>query len=283
MSTCPLCERPGRPLFAKGGYLIQGCMHCGHQWTAVSDAQEHVQRIYNDYYFHGDAAGYPDYLSEGSLLTARGRWYARLLRRFTEPGLMLDVGAAAGFILKGFTQTGWQGVGVEPNATMAEYARQTLGLHVHTGTLEQFHSTEQFDVISMIQVVAHFPEPRQAFARAAELTRPGGHWLIETWDRASWSAWLFGQSWHEYSPPSVVQWFSAAGLRRFARRFGFRYVASGRPRKCLSGAHAKALLASRVPGLPLGRRLEGMVALIPDRLTVPYYADDLFWVLFRKE
>jgi SAM-dependent methyltransferase len=275
---CPICHSPSRPLFDKDGYGIRGCEACGHQFAELAADPDHVARVYGDDYFHGGGAGYPDYLSEASLLRERGRWYARLVRRYTRPGTLLDVGAAAGFVLQGFLDRGWHGKGIEPNLGMVEHARK-LGLDVRTGTLEELAPGELFDLVSLIQVLPHFVEPRRALAAAAAVTRPGGYWLFETWNRDSWIARALGPSWHEYSPPSVLHWFSPGGLQRLAGQFGFRKVARGRPAKWINGGHAKSLLRHKLGASGLAARL---LDVVPDRLAIPYPAEDLFWMLLQR-
>jgi SAM-dependent methyltransferase len=280
---CPICDTATQQLFEKHGYPIHGCPHCGHCCAALAETAGHVGRIYGDHYFHGHDAGYPDYLSEGPLLRNHGRRYARLLRRFTSPGTLLDVGAAAGFILRGFCDLGWQGRGLEPNEAMAAHARTVLHVDVQTGDLENWRPAAQFTLVSMIQVVAHFHDLRRAFRTAADATQPGGFWLIETWNRASLSAMLFGRHWHEYSPPSVLHWFTPRSLRQLARQFGLRQIAQGRPRKMLGGAHAKLLLRPRLEALPCGSWLAPFANFIPDRAEILYPAEDLFWAVFQKQ
>lgn len=279
---CPICNSPSRPLFVKDGYRVRACEACGHRFAEPRLDPGHVARVYSDDYFHGGGAGYADYLGEGPLLRDRGRWYARLLGRYTKPGTLLDVGAAAGFVLRGFLDRGWQGKGVEPNPRMAEYARTRLGLDVRTGTLEDLPPGESFDVVSLVQVLPHFVEPRRALAAAAAVTRPGGFWLVETWNRASWTARAFGPNWHEYSPPSVLHWFSPEGLRRLAGQFGFRKVAGGRPAKWIDGGHAKSLLRHKLGTSAVGGVASRALDVIPDRLAIPYPAEDLFWMLLQK-
>ena len=242
-----------------------------------------MSRVYGDDYFRGGAAGYCDYLGDETILRERGRWYGRLLSRHMGPGRVLDVGAAAGFWLAGMADLGWAGRGIEPNDRMSAHARERLGLDVLPGTLEAFQSDEIFDLVAMIQVVAHFVDVRGALRVAAEHTRPGGHWLIETWDRSSLSARLFGRRWHEYSPPSVLHWFTGDGLGRLARSFDMREVARGRPRKRISGAHAKSLLRYKLQGGLPRWLVDGVLRVIPDRLTLPYPSDDVFWMLLRRD
>jgi SAM-dependent methyltransferase len=280
---CPICNSPTRQLFVKDGYPIRGCEVCGHRFAEVPPDPGHVARVYGDDYFHGGGAGYSDYLGEADLLRGRGRWYARLLARYARPGTLLDVGAAAGFILQGFIDRGWTGKGLEPNPAMAEHARTRFGLQVATGTLEDLQPGESFDLVSLIQVLPHFVEPRRALAAAAAVTRPEGYWLIETWNRASLTAWVFGESWHEYSPPSMLHWFSPEGVQRLAGQFGFRKVARGRPPRWINGGHAKSLLRHKLGTSAPAKVASRLLAVVPDRPAIPYPAEDLFWMLLRKE
>ena len=279
---CPICSQTTRPLFAKHGYDVVACDGCGHRMADVPDWPDHVERFYGDEYFSGGGDGYRDYLSEGSLLRTTGRRYGRIVANYVAPGKMIDIGAAAGFILRGFIDIGWQGVGIEPNQQMAEHARSRLGLDVTTDTIERLAAREEFDLVSMIQVIGHFKDPRAAIGAAGAALCPGGCLLIESWNRSSLTARLFGRHWHEYSPPSVLHWFSPDSLRRLVEKAGFRQLARGRPLKLINGEHAKSLLKYKLGSTPLGRVTARALALMPDSLPIIYPADDLFWAIFRK-
>ncbi len=275
MPNCPLCNSDSRFAFEAKGFPLHDCTRCGHRFTAIDADEAHVAEVYGDSYFSGGGAGYADYLAEGEMLNLRGRMYAAKIAKLrSEPGKMLDVGAAAGFILRGFVDSGWQGTGLEPNSEMAKFGAKALGLHISRGSLENFRSREKFDLVSMIQVVAHFYDPRSAFERARDLLNDDGLLLIETWNRESLSARIFGKGWHEYSPPSVLQFFSESGLTRFLAEIGFEKVASGRPSKKISGAHARSLLKYR-----LGDNF--LLKLIPEKVNFPYPSEDLFWAAYR--
>lgn len=289
---CPICGARTRRIFVKDSYPIRECMRCHHRSVQMSLCADHIAKVYGDHYFQAGGqqgnAGYLDYLAEADLLQAHGWRYAELLRRFMPLGTVLDVGAAAGFILQGLVERGWRGVGLDPNAKMADYGRTRLGLTMVTGALEDAHIVKSagrgtFDLITMIQVIAHFQDLHRALTHAANLTRDGGFWLIESWDRTSWPAWLLGRYWHDYSPPSVLHWFSPTGVAEVASQFGFVEVARGRPQKRFKGAYAKALFRYKLQGLPLSTLLTLPFALIPDRLTLPYPNLDLFWILVQKK
>jgi len=70
-----------------------------------------VTQIYSDDYFFKGGAGYNDYTLEKNMLIKRGEYYADKISKYIHSGKALDVGAAAGVVLKGFINKGWQGIG----------------------------------------------------------------------------------------------------------------------------------------------------------------------------
>lgn len=245
---------------------------------------DHTNRFYADDYFSDGADGYSDYLRDDEILQNRGSWYGRLLTKHgITKGRLLDIGAAAGFLAKGFQQEGWDAQGLEPNESMVDYGRHVLNLTMHEGSLESIELSEEFDVISIIQVLAHFTDPAKAFCKAATATKPGGHWLIETWNYKSLAARFFGKSWHQYSPPRTLHWFTPNSLTALAAQFGMQSVASGRPDKSITAQHAKSLLQHATAESSFLKLATSPAALLPDRLKIPYPADDVAWYLFRKD
>ncbi|MDH3495031.1 MAG: class I SAM-dependent methyltransferase [Acidobacteriota bacterium] len=274
--SCPLCGGSGSTVFVVNGCRISDCGVCGHRFHWVADPVSHLSTVYDESYFTGGGAGYPNYLAEAELLRARGAMYARKIVPYVgQPGKMLDIGAAAGCILSGFIDEGWEGIGLEPNGGMIAAARDLYGLELIEGTLESFETDQRFDLVSAIQVAGHFYDPRMAFENAFEILKTDGVLLIETWNRESLLARLFGENWHEYSPPSVVQWWSPESLCRFLAQLGFDRIAGGRTVKKISGMHLRSLLDYKFGK----RRLAG---LIPERFAIPYPSEDLFWGLYRK-
>src|ERR1041385_7100550 len=99
--VCPICDASPHRVFQKHGYWILECPNCHHRFCEIQASEAHAKTVYDDGYFTEGGAGYSDYLAESRLLTEHGEWYGKLLQKYTTPGRLLDVGAAAGFILKG--------------------------------------------------------------------------------------------------------------------------------------------------------------------------------------
>ena len=279
---CPTGESVTDRIFQVDGYWIRECQGCHLRCVEINPSHEHVNQVYDDNYFTGGGAGYINYFDEANIISAHGRQYGKILNQFMEPGRVLDVGAAAGYILKGLSEYGWDGLGLEPNASMAAHGRTNVGVNIEVGTLEQFESDGKFDLVNMVQVLPHFYDLQKAFSSAANLTKPNGYWLIETWNKDSLIAKMMGPNWHEYSPPSVLYFFSPNSLRSLVKRFGFEEVARGRPAKKINSGHAKSLLKYKLSDSTLGRLGKKAMNLIPDDLTFPYPSYDLFWALYKK-
>ncbi len=279
---CPLCRRTSVPQFEKHGIWIRECSGCGHRFAIPDAPDQHVQQVYGDDYFFNGGAGYDDYLSEAGILVSHGRRYGRLLKRHGAGTSLLDVGAAAGLILDGLVKEGFEGCGVEPNETMARFAQTELGLDVTASAFEDFETDRQFDVVTIVQVMGHFIDPHDALERVSRLLKPQGICLVETWNVGSWTARLSGQNWHEYSPPSVLHWYTPESLTTLFAHHGLEAVSQGRPTKKVSVGHTRSLLQHVKATSRLASIAAKALSILPPQLALPYPSEDLFWMTFRR-
>lgn len=282
--NCIICHKTTQIVFKIGDYPVYECSNCNHRFTEPKDIESHVCKTYSDDYFFCGGAGYPNYLDERDLLLKRGNWYGKLVgKHIKRPGKLLDIGCAAGFVLKGLVDCGWEGYGIEPNECMAEYARNNLKLDVHTGTIESYSLERKFDLICLIQVVAHIVDLGQVVQRLKEMLSNEGVILIETWNCRSWTARLFGKQWHEYSPPSVLHWFCPESLNQLFGSFNFEIVDRGRPPKKITWKHAASIISYKLNRLSFFSQIDKIFRTIPEDFTIPYPAEDLFWSLYKKQ
>ena len=290
---CPICNATSGFTFSKAGFDLFDCSDCDHRFCyPKADHESHVNEVYADDYFSGEGDGYDDYLGQKDLLIKQGETYAkRIGRHLPEKNgeeqikTILDVGAAAGFLLKGFENQGWKGVGVEANASVAQFGREKVGVDVRNQTIEGFLASNPkhvSDAVAMIQVLPHLFDPQAAVESVSQILKPGGHFLIETWDRKSLTARMFGKRWHEYNPPSVLHWFSKSCLKRLLDEAGFDVIDRGRPTKWIRVGNGISLIRYSVRDSMVGRIVTMPLALVPKKLKVPYFLDDVFWVLARK-
>ncbi len=276
------CQEGKHVLFQKKGYSITECIRCGHRFTKITETEEHLSKVYSDDYFFKGKDGYPNYLEEMKSLYQSGKYYSKIIRKYHSPGKVLDVGCAAGFILKGFEESGWNCSGVEPNDTLAAYGRQNLHLNITTGGLETYKSSEKFDLVNLIEVIGCFPDLEKAMLNVSNLLNDDGLVLVESWNMKSFVARVFGKNWHEYCPPSVIHWFSDRTLKELFHKFGMELMAKGRPSKHIKLKHALAIVNENMPMFIFKQPIFNFLSVTFGNLTLYYPPADLKWYIFKK-
>lgn len=276
------CKTPKRLVFIKGEYQIVECENCKLRFTnPMASYEKHIEKVYDDNYFFGGEDGYPDYFQEKDLLIKQGEHYANTISKYIPSGSMLDIGAAAGFFMKGFENSGWQVNGIEPNKTMTDYALNELNLNIIQDSFETHDFSEHYNLVTLIQVIGHFYDLSSSLRKIPTLVRENGFALVESWDMNSLIAKLLGKNWHEYSPPSVLNWFSKSSLQKAFEDVGFEHIKSGHPNKKISLNHALTLFDHKYPSLQFGTRvIEKIIGT--KQINIPYPPLDVFWMLFKK-
>src|SRR5271170_7009633 len=138
--------------------------------------------------------GYPDALVERIVAASPGRQ-------------VLDVGCGTGIAARQFQAAGCRVLGVEPDARMADFARQT-GVEVEVATFEAWDSAGRtFDAVVAGQAW-HWVDPVAGAAKAARVLRPGGR---------------LAAFWHVFEPPQDVAEAVAAVYRRVVPESPFNF------------------------------------------------------------
>ena len=281
VGTCEACLCETAPLYNVSGVWYDRCAQCGLTQVGDDTAPATVDDVYDDHYFYGGGAGYPNYTAEAQILRMHGQRYARLLSRYTRPGRLLDVGGAAGYIAQGFHDYGWSATVLDPNKTMIAIAA-SLAEEADLGTLETFTTKRPYDLVLMLQALPHFMNLREALHAARAATTLDGYWLVETWNSDSLTARVLKAQWQEFSPPSVRRIFTLKSLDRLFSDYFFVRIAMGRPQKWLLGSHAKSLLAYKATQSSVMRLASSIAHYLPDSFRIPYPGEDLFWALYQS-
>lgn len=111
-------------------------------------------------------------------------WLRRLLKhKLPGPGTKtLELGCAHGGYVALMTWAGYEASGTEMSPWVVEFARQTFGIDVFAGPVEQQTqwSPGTFDAIILNDVVEHLPDPLGTLATAARLLKPDGVFFLQT-------------------------------------------------------------------------------------------------------
>jgi SAM-dependent methyltransferase len=255
-SQCPVCASAAAPDAVFSPAPLLRCTICTF---AFLDGPANPA-LYDDGYFAAYAGG--DYLAEERQRRHEARLRLDLLATTTPaPARVLEVGAAAGFLLDEARVRGYEAVGIEPNDAMAAHARDTLGLDVRTGLLgETALEDDAFEAACAFHVLEHVDDPLDALRTIRIALKPGGHLLVEVPNAASAVARRQGADWQPLDLPHHVGHHSPGSLRVLLSRSGFELVQLDTVPFAFYGARTRAQLLRQTLGEALRAR-----TLLPPR------------------
>ncbi|MFP4381238.1 MAG: class I SAM-dependent methyltransferase [Candidatus Sumerlaeia bacterium] len=234
--ACCVCgARRFDPLFEAGDYeyrlpgvfYVARCAECGMVMQNPRPEFDEICRYYTEAY--EPYAEAPDNLM------------SRLRRRFLiEPRLRdlkkpfdkrkekidyLDVGCAHGDLLALMSEDPrFVCRGVEPVEYAAKLARDR-GFDVECATLEEYNQPDaSFDLISMVHVIEHLPDPEKVVEHVHRLLKTGGVFYGETPCSRAVERRVFGRYWKIWHLPRHLYFFSPETLRRFLEQKGFSKI-----------------------------------------------------------
>lgn len=144
----------------------------------------------------------------------------------TPPGVLLDIGCSTGLFLNQMRTEGWQPTGVEFSSHAADYARNTFGLDVFTGTVEQAQfPSDHFDVVTMWDVLEHVLDPLHTLYEVQRILKPGGLLAVSLPNPDSIGARLFGGSWVGWDRPRHLHLFTIPVLKKYVTATGLQLEA----------------------------------------------------------
>lgn len=241
-SACPLCGRAGDVRFRLPGYEIHGCAACDTGFNASfagggSDGELFGRQYFEVTHREAFATQLEDYRNDPSRPV-----FARRLAQIEEAigvGSVLDVGPGLGTFLCVARDRGWHAEGVELSAFAAGFIRETHGLPVFTGDLQEFARLDgrRLDLVTFWDSIEHVAQPVEVLQSARALLRPGGYLALATDNfdclvaQIGTAFYRASRGWFTYPVERVFidrnrTYFTERSLARLLGTLGFRVVYS---------------------------------------------------------
>ncbi len=225
---CNLCEADdARPYVVTPAETLVRCRRCGLVYVNPRPPRKTIEAGYEEEFFLEEyrAVYGVDYVADAPNIRRIARARLDVIERLQPRGALLDIGAAAGFLLDEARQRGWTVQGAEVSRYASEYARRELGLPMVTGTLESAEFPDgAFDAAACYYVLEHLPDPLGLVREIARVLRPGGLLSLAVPNLAGLYARFRRQAWlreraihqghlHEFAPRTLMWLLERGGFR----------------------------------------------------------------------
>jgi SAM-dependent methyltransferase len=217
-------------LYHLNGCDILRCRTCG-LGQAETQAFDPASYYNGEYFFGEQSDGYADYLAAEPVLRREFARTVAFIRQWRNGGRLLEIGCAYGFFLHEAKEY-FDVSGIELAADAAIYCQRS-GLSVLPGVVDEttLHRDEKVDVIVMLDVIEHLPDPRGTLLLLSRHLGPGGIMAITTGDFGSVAARLCGRYWRLMTPPQHLWFFGRESINRLAGSLGLRVEYVDHPSK----------------------------------------------------
>jgi SAM-dependent methyltransferase len=167
----------------------------------------------------------PGYVETQETRTLQMRWVLQAAQAVHPTAVsVLDIGAGMGLLVAEARRLGLQAVGVEPCRALVESAAQVHGVDLLHGVFPHADlTTQQFDLIFMVDVLEHVSHPVTLLRDCAEALSPRGVMVVVTPDVASLPARILGQRWWHFRL-AHVGYFNQRSLKRASQGAGLAIV-----------------------------------------------------------
>jgi 2-polyprenyl-3-methyl-5-hydroxy-6-metoxy-1,4-benzoquinol methylase len=218
-TTCPLCA--GNALanrYRIDGFTIASCAGCSLVFVRERMSNETLKPYYD---LPEQDFVYDDPSNQANL----DYYYAQMkdvITRYVPSGKILDVGCNRGQFLDMMGDR-WDRYGVELAPHFAEQSRQKYGDHVYHGLLENFPAQEDpFDVVTVMDVLDHCPDPVAELRHVNRLMRPGGLVVVKVHNISCLWAKVVRDKFYAFIPPYHLYYFDRKTLAQTLGAAGFQ-------------------------------------------------------------
>lgn len=229
--NCPVCEETyfkdflevKDHMITQEVFKIVRCDSCGFHFTNPIPAANKIGNYYKseEYISHSsNKKGVINFLYNtvrGITLKEKVKW----VRNETDGKYLLDIGSGTGHFLKAANDSGFNGVGLEPDADARNFAHKNN--HVRSSSQEELYSIDagSIDVITMWHVLEHVYDLRKDLKRIEEILRSNGKLFIAVPNMNSYDAKYYKEYWAAYDVPRHLYHFKQNDISRLLLDFDF--------------------------------------------------------------
>lgn len=216
---CPAClSESFIKIGTKNNFVLECCTDCRTTFTKVifehEETAEEIKELYDHYYDFASFKLHP--AAEISL-----QKIVETFKDFRQTGNLLDIGFGEGGMLSIAEKNNWKCFGTELSPQSLKYGEEKGWTVSNDASVDERFPKEGFDVVTMIELIEHVPNPDFFFETAFSMLRPGGLLFLTTPNTGSINRRWLGTDWSVISPPEHITIWSSNGMKKALKRNHF--------------------------------------------------------------
>ena len=175
IKNCPVCQSGdiARHLTDFKSIKIDRCQGCGFQFMNPPYSDSYLSDYYAAYMEEEDFELWQDALFYGH------SFYFSLIEKYISPGRLLDIGCGNGHLIRAALERGWESEGFDVDPKTTARVSERHGVKTYQGDFLQLDLRDNdYDLITMHQVLEHLKRPNEYLHKINSLLKPGGGLFI---------------------------------------------------------------------------------------------------------
>ncbi|MBI1178019.1 glycosyltransferase [bacterium] len=219
---CPFCASRRADRVRHAADIVQ-CSDCQTVYLRTRMTTEQMEKLYQTYADDGSHMALPKSKDAAAAsCLKRDYFFQEILGINQKRGRILDIGCGWGAFLLNARDHGFQPAGMELTRKAVHYANDELQIPVvNTQFLDTPYEENSHQVITMLHVLEHLPQPREAIAKVFLTLQPGGLFCGIVPNFASYCSRHAGDRWYWLDPNYHYVHYTPETLRRHLEAAGF--------------------------------------------------------------
>lgn len=156
------------------------CKKCGLVYGNPLPSEDSVNKYYSSIAKEKFGGIYGNIIERESFLFEMSNIRLDNIRKITDKKTLLDIGTGIGFFVKSALDRGYDAYGLELTPEDCEYAKTHYGLDLIQRNFYSFTEDEQYDIVTMFEVIEHMRTPLKDLKRINKLVKMDGIFVIAT-------------------------------------------------------------------------------------------------------
>lgn len=234
IKKCPICNTENFKFFlntkdyflTRKDFTLVQCSNCSFVFTNPRPDAIELPKYYEstDYLSHSAQNRNIKGLIYKIFRTINIKKKYKLIKKYCNGNSILDIGSGTGEFLAFFKSKGWKVVGIEPNNTAREVAKNTHNIEIYDNNKLEKLQKSSFDIITLWHVLEHVPDLNKTINQIKHLLAKNGFIIIAVPNIEAPDFERYQERWAALDVPRHLYHFSKNTLSKLLEKHNFEII-----------------------------------------------------------